>query len=116
MARFVAAASSAALACMALTACAPTQRQVDFRTPPGPRGLTCDTASAKVITFGRATARMYSEIALKHQISDLRGYMFSSGLRRIQLVQQTNDCIAASAGGVVGNLFQCTARAQMCGR
>lgn len=101
---------------LALSACAPSQRQLEFRTPPGPRGLTCDTASAKVTTFGRATARMYADIALKQQISDLRGYMFSSGLRRIQLVQQTTDCTTASAGGVVSGLYQCTARAQMCGR
>jgi hypothetical protein len=54
-------------------------------------------------------------MALKHQVSDLRGYMFSSGLRRIQLVQQTNDCSSAN-GGLITNLYHCTARAQLCGR
>jgi hypothetical protein len=69
-----------------------------------------------VVTFGRAIAKLYADIALKQQISDLRGYMFTSGLRRIQLVQQTVDCSATTAGGMVDSLYQCTARAQMCGR
>ncbi|MEQ1614813.1 MAG: hypothetical protein ABL904_18860 [Hyphomicrobiaceae bacterium] len=116
MVRLVAVAISASLVGVALSACAPYQRQVEFRTPPGPRGLTCDTASGQVLTFGRATAKLYADIALKQQISDLRGHMFASGLRRIQLVQQTSECVPAPAGGVVGSLYQCTARAQMCGR
>jgi hypothetical protein len=116
MARFFAAALAAVVAVFAVGACAPAKTELAFRTPPQPRGLTCDTATAKVLTFGRSTARLYADIALKQQVGDLRGYMFNAGLRRIQVVQQTNDCVTASAGGVVGNLYQCTARAQMCGR
>lgn len=96
-----------------LGACAPVRQEAALRTPPHPRGLTCDTATGKVVTFGRSTARMYAGIALRPQISDLRGYMFKSGLRRIQVVQQTVQCVPASA---ISNLYQCTARAQMCGR
>lgn len=58
---------------------------------------------------------MRSEIALKTQSTDLRGYMFSSGLRHIQVVQQTTDCVPGY-GGAIANLYHCTARAQMCGR
>ena len=99
-----------------LAACAPAPKEIAFRTPARPQGLSCDTASASVTTFGRSTAKLYSEVALKHQISDLRGYMFNSGIRRIQLVQQTNDCLAGTSGGMMANVYQCTARAQICGR
>ena len=115
MFRSVSKISAMVLSAAILAACAPVRQVADFPTPPQPRGLTCDTAQAKVITFGRATARMRSEIALKNQVADLRGYMFKSGLRRIQVVQQTNDCSPAFSGAVA-SLYQCNARAQMCGR
>lgn len=115
MFRSVSTIAAVVLLAATLGACAPARRDVAFQTPPAPRGLTCDTASAKVMTFGRATARMRSEIALKTQSTDLRGYMFSSGLRRIQVVQQTTDCVPGY-GGAIANLYHCTARAQMCGR
>ena len=99
-----------------LSACAPAPKEMTFRTPPRPQGLSCDTATANIVTFGRSTAKLYSEIALKNQLIDLRGYMFNSGLRRIQLVQQTNDCVAGSGGGIFTGVYQCTARAQLCGR
>ena len=94
--------------------CTMSRAATEFRTPPS--GATCDTASAQVVTFGQGSARLSSELALKHQVSDLRGYMFSSGLRRIQLVQQTNECAPVIAGGVLSSLHQCTVRAQLCGR
>lgn len=95
-----------------LGACAPTPREVAFPTPARPRGLTCDTATASVTTFGRANAKLYSEIALKQKLTELRGYMFTSSVRRIQLVQKTNACEWA---GHFAGLYQCTARAQLCG-
>lgn len=113
MARFVVASIATVLVGSVLGACAPKQPEFAFHTPPSARSLTCDTASANVMTFGRSTAKLYADVALKQQISDLRGYMFSSGLRRIHMVQQTNDCTPAN---IAGSLYQCTARAQMCGR
>lgn len=113
MVRFVGALIATVSVGMVLGACAPRQPDFAFRAPPSARAMTCDTASANVLTFGRANAKLYSDIALKHQISDLRGYMFSSGLRRINLVQQTSDCVPSGFGS---NLYLCTARAQMCGR
>jgi hypothetical protein len=108
--RVVALAGSAAFA----AGCSTPPREVAFKAPS--RGLTCDVASANVMTFGRATARLNADLALKHQISDLHGYMFASGLRRIQLVQRTNECVPAMVGGAPAGLYQCTARAQLCGR
>lgn len=104
----------ASLPCAMMMACAPVMHETEFRTPPRPPGLTCDTASAVVTTFGRSTARLYAETALKREISDLRGHMFRSGLRRIRLVQRTTNC-ASPYGGAVADLQQCQARAQMCG-
>ncbi len=95
-----------------LGACAPAPREAAFATPARPRGLTCDTATANVVTFGRSNAKLYSEVALKQKLAELRGYMFNSGIRRIQLVQKTNVC---ESGGPFAGLFQCTARAQLCG-
>jgi hypothetical protein len=113
MARSIRAGVLIAVAGSLVAACVPAKPEMAaFRTPTQPRGLTCDTATANVLTFGRSTAKLYSEIALKHQVSELRGYMFASGIRRIQLVQQTSDCVAAHSGG----LYQCTSRAQLCGR
>ena len=113
MGRIFGAIFSLAAVGLVVGACAPTQPEFAFRVPPSARGQTCDVASAKVTTFGRSTAKLYAEVALKQQVSDLRGYMFQSGLRRIHQVQQTSDCGHA---GVVAGLYQCTARAQMCGR
>jgi hypothetical protein len=96
--------------------CTPSRPESAFRLPAQPRGVTCDTASASVMTFGRSTAKLYSEIALRNQVSDVRGYMFNSGLRRIKVVQQDNTCVAATSGGVVNGLYECKARAQLCGR
>ena len=115
MARIVGALISVAAFGVALGACAPKQPEFAFRTPPSAKALTCDTATAHVLTFGRSTGKLYADIALKNQITDLRGYMFNSGLRRIQLVQQTNDCTPAFTGGMASSLYRCTARAQMCG-
>jgi hypothetical protein len=84
--------------------------------PKQPRGLTCDTATGTVLTFGLSTAQLYANVALKHKESDLRGYMFSSGLRRIQVVQRSNNCVAFGAPGSRTGLYECTARAQLCGR
>ena len=104
-----------AAAGIALGACASKQPEFAFRTPPSAKAMSCDTATANVVTFGRSTGKLYADMALKNQIIDLRGYMFNSGLRRIQLVQQTNDCTPAFTGGMASSLYRCTARAQMCG-
>lgn len=113
MARTLASCLVVGLVAVVASACSTTPQPAAFRTPVR-GGVTCDTASAKVVNFGRSTARLNSEIALRQQVSDLRGYMFKSGLRRIQLVQQTSDCSPASVG--FASLYQCTARAQLCGR
>jgi hypothetical protein len=97
-------------------ACSQSQTEVAFRMPTQPRGVTCDTASATVMTFGRSTARLYSEVALKHQISELRGYMFNSGLRRIRIVRTDNSCADAGSRVALNGLAECKARAQLCGR
>ncbi len=95
-----------------LAACVPAPREISFAAPTRPRGLTCDTATANVATFGRAHAKLYSEQALAQRLVELRGYMFNSGIRRIHLVQKANACEPA---GHFAGLHQCTARAQLCG-
>lgn len=95
-----------------LGACLPAPLEVSFATPTRPRGLTCDTATANVATFGRAHAKLYSEQALAQRLVELRGYMFNSGIRRIHLVQKANAC---ESSGQFAGLYQCTARAQLCG-
>ena len=65
-----------------------------------------------LLRFTLANAKLYSEMALKQKLTELRGYMFTISVRRIQLVQKTNAC--ESAGHFAG-LYQCTARAQLCG-
>jgi hypothetical protein len=115
MVRSIGVAGIAVLAGLLLGACAQVRKEASFSAPSQARGPTCDLAKANVLTFGRSTARLYADIALKHQVSELRGYMFSSGLRRIRVVQQTNSCATVRSGGVVSGLHECTARAQLCG-
>jgi hypothetical protein len=97
-------------------ACAPAPKEISFATPSKLRGATCDTATANVVTFGRSNAKLYSEVSIRHQISDLKGYMFTSGLRRLRVVQQNSSCTAAGKDNAPSNLYQCTARAQVCGQ
>jgi hypothetical protein len=99
-----------------LGACTQARTDVSFQTPQRPRGLTCDVATATVTTFGRATAQLYAGVALKHQISELQGYLFNAGLRRIRVTQRATSCHAFDKAGTSSGLFDCTARAQMCGR
>ena len=112
MSRVILSVIAATIVTGALAACAPAPREVAFATPARPRGLTCDTATSNVATFGRSNAKLYSEIALKDKVSELRGYMLNSGIRRIRLVQKTNEC---GSGGAFADFYQCTARAQLCG-
>jgi hypothetical protein len=95
-----------------LAACVPAPQEISFATPKRPRGLTCDTATANVANFGRAHAKLYSEQALAQRLVELRGYMFNSGIRRIHLVQKANAC---DSDVHFAGLYQCTARAQLCG-
>jgi hypothetical protein len=97
-------------------ACTPARPDAPFRVPTQPRGLTCDTATGTVVAFGLSTAQLYANMALKHQESDLRGYMFNSGLRRIRVVQRSNTCATFDAPASPSNLYECKARAQLCGR
>jgi hypothetical protein len=115
MVRCIKVAGTAVVAGVLLGACAQVRQEASFSAPAQPRGLTCDMAKATVLTFGRSTAKLYADVALKHQVSELRGYMFSAGLRRIRVAQQTNSCTSARSGGAVSGLYECTARAQLCG-
>ncbi len=98
-----------------LGACTQARQEVALRAPVQPRGYACDLATATVVTFGQANAKLYADLALKQQVSELRGYMFNAGLRRIRVVQQTNSCNGWKAPFPY-RLVECTARAQMCGR
>jgi len=84
--------------------------------PTQPRGLTCDTATGTVLTFGLPTAQRFANVALKHQEWELRGYMFNSGLRRIRVVQRSNTCTAMGPPAFLSSFYECKARAQLCGR
>lgn len=99
-----------------LSACAPIRHNAAIQTPAAPRGAVCDTASADVTTFGRATAKLYADVALKREAADLRGHMFAGGVRRIRAVQNTHECRPFGSSFIVANVFQCTSRVQLCGR
>ncbi len=112
MRRFNWLAATSVILTLNLVACAPSREEAADTAPVAPRGQSCDTASANVTTFDRATAQVRAEAALEHQIADLQGEMFSTGVRRLRAVNRTSDCVIA---GPVGGMFRCTAAAQVCG-
>ena len=106
--------AAVAIAGLFLTGCSSSRSDVATRMPVKVRGMTCDTATAHVTNFGRATTKLYADIAIKNQIFDLHGYMFQSGLRRIRVTQQTSSCQQFGNGALRG-AYDCTSRAQLCG-
>ena len=116
MPRLIRAPLAALVVASVVGACTQARPDPPFRVPTQPRGLTCDTATSTVLTFGLPAAQLFANMALKHQESELRGYMFNSGLRRIRVIQRSNTCTPIDTPAFLSSFYECKARAQLCGR
>lgn len=81
------------------------------QSPRSSSGFKCvDTASAAV-GLGRAQARAAARGALSQETPDAKGFLVSSGVRRVRVISRRVDCQPAALPGMT----RCTAHARLCG-
>lgn len=80
--------------------------------PPAP----CDTVTGTATSYGRTISQRYAERDLARQLTDARGDLVSSGIRRVRVVARRSSCRPYSVFGAGTGLVTCTAQARVCGR
>jgi hypothetical protein len=75
--------------------------------------LKCEDAAATATSFGRATARAYANISLQNEIAEARGFLVSSGVRRVRVISRR---IACEPYVLTAAMSRCVATARLCGR
>jgi hypothetical protein len=82
--------------------------------PPAPRSanLKCVDAAADAVSLGRGLARSHARAALAQDMPDAKGFLVSSGVRRVRVVSRRVDCRPSQ---IAPSLTKCTAHARLCG-
>jgi hypothetical protein len=113
MLRFVKLLAAVPVAVALMAACA--------KGPAGPAvtaklGPVCETASGQATSFGRATAQLYAQAALRSQVAEIRGELLQAGRRRVRVSQPVNECQPLTGAFQGAGLAHCRAFAQVCAR
>ncbi|MEQ1651570.1 MAG: hypothetical protein ABL897_03690 [Hyphomicrobium sp.] len=80
--------------------------------PPRQSAIGCDEAVTQSTAFGRGQATAIAVNSLRHQVSDVRGYLLSQGFRHVRPAGRSVTCRLHPFGA---GLVQCTAVARFCG-
>ena len=98
-----------AVAALAATGCA----TFDKPSTQAAEAQRCYEAVGQGTAFGKGHARAIAENDISQQASDARGYLVSSGIRRVRPAGQSLTC---KPFALVGGMTQCTVVARYCGR
>ena len=84
-----------------------------LKEPPQSANFKCIDAAADATSFGRVNARAYARAALFQELPEAKGFLISSGVRRVKVVSRRVDCRPSALSPA---LSKCTAYARLCGR